>query len=77
MTDAVHRSRLVPPGARAVPLDDPAAAEDISRRGRTAVKREFDWPRVTDQVERIYREVLEAKRPAVRTPIIPTSGRAE
>lgn len=26
MTDAVHRSRLVPPGARAVPLDDPAAA---------------------------------------------------
>ncbi|MBL6634022.1 MAG: glycosyltransferase family 4 protein [Thermoleophilia bacterium] len=58
-------------------LDDPAAAEDISRRGRTAVEREFDWPRVTDQVERIYREVLEAKRPAVRTPIIPTSGGPE
>ena len=58
-------------------LDDPAAAEDISRRGRTAVEQEFDWPRVTDQVERIYHEVLEAKRPAVSIPAIPASGGPE
>lgn len=44
-------------------LDDPARAEDIAARGRKAVQDEFDWPRVTDRIEHIYREVLESKRP--------------
>ncbi len=62
--------RFVPPhdpaelarGLAAV-LDDPARAEEIAVQGRRAVENEFDWPRVTDAIERIYYEVLEAKRP--------------
>lgn len=44
-------------------LDDPARAEEIAMQGRKAVEAEFDWPRVTDRIEEIYREVLEQKRP--------------
>jgi phosphatidylinositol alpha-mannosyltransferase len=43
-------------------LDDPARSAEISVQGRAAVEREFDWPRVTDRIEDIYREVLASKR---------------
>ncbi len=43
-------------------LVDPAGAAAIGLRGRAAVMAEFDWPRVTDQIEDIYREVLASKR---------------
>lgn len=56
-------------------LDDPAGAEDIGRRGRMAVEAEFDWPRVTDRIEEIYREVLESKRPgSTQAPAATTGG---
>ena len=44
-------------------LDDPSRAEEIGVQGRKAVEAVFDWPRVTDRIEEIYREVLEHKRP--------------
>ncbi len=43
-------------------LVDPAGAAAIGLRGRAAVAAEFNWPRVTDQIEDIYREVLASKR---------------
>ena len=48
-------------------LDDPARAAEISVQGRAAVAREFDWPRVTDRIEEIYREVLAGKRRTTTT----------
>lgn len=54
----------------AVLLDDPALAARVAVKGRTAVEAQFDWPRVTDRIEGIYREVLESKRPsAVAGPV--------
>jgi len=56
-------------------LDDPARAEEIAVQGRKAVEAEFDWPRVTDAIEEIYREVLESKRPgSTRAAATPTGG---
>jgi glycosyltransferase involved in cell wall biosynthesis len=55
-------------------LDDPARAQEIGRRGRTAVKEEFDWPRVADRVEAIYHEVLDAKRPPAAPRSAATGG---
>jgi phosphatidylinositol alpha-mannosyltransferase len=55
-------------------LDDPARAQEIGRRGRTAVKKEFDWPRVADRVEAIYHEVLDAKRPPAAPRSAATGG---
>lgn len=43
-------------------LDDPVRSAEIGVQGRRAVEREFDWPRVTDRIEEIYREVLAGKR---------------
>ncbi len=43
-------------------LADPAGAAAIGLRGRAAVMAEFNWTRVTDQIEDIYREVLASKR---------------
>ncbi len=43
-------------------LVDPAGAAAIGLRGRAAVMAEFNWPRVTDRIEDIYREVLASKR---------------
>lgn len=43
-------------------LVDPAGAAALGLRGRAAVTAEFNWPRVTDQIEDIYREVLASKR---------------
>ena len=63
--------RFVPPhdGAQlavgiAELLDDPARCEVLAEQGRRAVEAEFDWPRVTDRIEEIYREVLASKRGA-------------
>lgn len=55
-------------------LDDPARAEETGRLGRTAVEAEFDWPRVTDRIEEIYREVLESKRPGSTLASTPATG---
>jgi phosphatidylinositol alpha-mannosyltransferase len=45
-------------------LDDPERSARVSVQGRSAVAAEFDWPRVTDRIEQIYLEILEAKLPA-------------
>lgn len=42
-------------------LDDPDGSAVLGAQGRRAVMAEFDWPRVTDSIEGIYREVLQSK----------------
>ena len=51
-------------------LDDPARSAKVGVQGRVAVEREFDWPRVTDRIEELYREVLISKRRS----ILPLTG---
>jgi len=51
-------------------LDDPSRSAKVGVQGRVAVEREFDWPRVTDRIEELYREVLISKRRS----ILPLTG---
>jgi len=39
-------------------LDEPALAKDMGVNARKRVGKEFTWPRITDRLEHIYKEVL-------------------
>jgi len=46
-------------------VDDPERREALATQGRARAL-EFAWPRVTDRIEAVYREVV-ARRGAVHT----------
>jgi len=63
---------VFPPGDRAALartlvalIDDPERRRALGTRGRARAL-EFAWPRVTDRIEAVYREVV-ARRGAVHT----------
>jgi len=63
---------VFPPGDRAALAQalvslagDPERRRDLAMRGRARAL-EFAWPRVTDRIEAVYREVV-ARRGAVHT----------
>jgi glycosyltransferase involved in cell wall biosynthesis len=40
-------------------LDDPEAAQELGRRARRLVEERHRWPVVAEQIERVYRDILE------------------
>jgi glycosyltransferase involved in cell wall biosynthesis len=41
-------------------LDDPEGAQELGRRARRFVEQHYRWPTVAEQIERVYRVVLDS-----------------